>query len=864
MVKRSFLITSLSLLILLFLVDSAFALEITYPRVPGMEETPKECLELPPEEKLACYVKYIYHLSLSISGLVCFFAIISGGVLYLVSGGSVEKIKDARERISVGFLGAILLLFSYSILHLLNPQLVMLRLGKEEVGPPVPPTLPPIEEEIPTYVEIPLGWLIERVKTRAQIVETQAGVIHYLGAEEAVPNHASLKQLAQCLKKLTNECKCSEADTENCQLIGGECEGECVGDPCDRPVTKNFCQEFDIPDLCTENLREAIERVESKMGQVTSQLAEENEKLEKLKIALKNEKQRLELAEVLMRDASPPPTSRHDIAAIDKKEIKTLEVWEKMEPTFSVKDSGFAKSFSEKISFLSHPWFLSGILFPLTTLIFEKKIGKKKFFLLFFVLLLTFGLVFPSLNSTKAQEEVDLLPYFLNTRGNHICSGEYSEYFYVQITGPNEFKICKSLNCAEYSGYYEKFRYDDNYIYHMEDTTWATATGNVKCSNTNHDAFYRRYDQYGINCNNYQGLTTGAKWVPRTMRVGEDFFSQQSVVGFDKLTGACCPTQYSGDFGHHMKLIFHGTFILPNGVVVTNGIILKHESTGENFYFDDQKGWIGFDRGIPGTGAYIHGQVEDEPPPACQLIGGWEIGIQPVFPELPKKIEDDPATFYVLEAGNEDLIEMIETVVFESDNPSPPPDWEPPPPPPPPTDPGAVILNIPDLRQTDPRWASEKINDCNDKIGVYSPPCNVSTGCGCGPTSLTMILRYFGYDVYPDDVATNLDKNKEYFCGQGSSSYGLAKWAKENYALSFEGVGFSDLQTKIREGKPVMAACKHFGKGYGLDWAHISVIKGVEDGFVYFQDSVNGELIFAEEAVRDYFSCYSFHAFSGP
>ena len=113
-----------SLLIFTLFAFSVQALEIRYPQVPGMAETPTECLELNPEERMGCYIKYLYHFALMIAGIVCLAAVISGSILYLIAGPSVERIKEGKERMFVGILGIILLFSSYMLLNFLNPRLL--------------------------------------------------------------------------------------------------------------------------------------------------------------------------------------------------------------------------------------------------------------------------------------------------------------------------------------------------------------------------------------------------------------------------------------------------------------------------------------------------------------------------------------------------------------------------------------------------------------------------------------------------------------------------------------------------------------------------------------------------------------------
>lgn len=533
----------------IFRANFAFALEIKYPPIPGVK-TPQQFLKeieegtIEKEKALSLYVKYLFYLFLMIGGLITLGSTIFGGVKYLISGGNVPAIKDARERISAGILGLLIIFTSYILLLSLNPELTILSIQITEIKKVELPEIPFVESKVPIYIEIPLGRLIERVKTQSEIVRNEAEGVWYVGAENTEIDHTSVRELADCLKKLSEKCECPK--TEDCEPADSECKkGKCLKDPCDRPISGISCAEsIALP----PNLRDAIEEKKVELNLMKEELLKEREELLEASLALQYEYSRLKLAESLLRDSFSPPIHWATFIGIENKEIKKINPWEDI------------------------------------------------------------------------------------------------------------------------------------------------------------------------------------------------------------------------------------------------------------------------------------------------------------------AIEDDPATFYISEKENEELIKIVESIAVETFNPPFPPDWEPPPPPPPPQDPEAIILNIPPLYQGDPRWWDTPMDKCE----YYSPPRTLAC-CGCGPTSLTVILRYFGFDVWPDDIAPKLTA-KEYVCGQGSSLYGLALWARRNYGLSFEEIDFNALQAKIRAGKPIMVRCGNF---YGTGSGHISVIKGLEEGYVYFADSgrKKGNLIYSVEQVKT-FNCTHFYAFS--
>ncbi|MCK4781863.1 hypothetical protein KAS79_03000 [Candidatus Parcubacteria bacterium] len=123
--KKIFIFFSLIIFLSLCLTSFSFAaeeLEIEYPEVLGENLSAKPILSE--------YIKYIFHLALMLGGLIAFGALVSGGFRYMSSVGSPSAMDDAKNQITAGFLGLIILLSSYIVLNTINPQLVILKIGK--------------------------------------------------------------------------------------------------------------------------------------------------------------------------------------------------------------------------------------------------------------------------------------------------------------------------------------------------------------------------------------------------------------------------------------------------------------------------------------------------------------------------------------------------------------------------------------------------------------------------------------------------------------------------------------------------------------------------------------------------------------
>ncbi len=107
-------------LVLLFLPLSVFALNLTYPTLPGGFKL-NDATDLP---KL---VAWLYTLFVMISGLAAFVMIIWGGVQWMSSQGNPTATGDAKDKIQKALLGLLLVLASFLILQIINPELTLLK-----------------------------------------------------------------------------------------------------------------------------------------------------------------------------------------------------------------------------------------------------------------------------------------------------------------------------------------------------------------------------------------------------------------------------------------------------------------------------------------------------------------------------------------------------------------------------------------------------------------------------------------------------------------------------------------------------------------------------------------------------------------
>lgn len=100
---------------------TTLTLNLKYPTFGGFDinNTTPGILEI---------IAWAYALIVGISGFAAFVMIVWGGVQWLGSGGNPTAISDARDRIKSALLGLLLVLASFLILQIINPDLRILSL----------------------------------------------------------------------------------------------------------------------------------------------------------------------------------------------------------------------------------------------------------------------------------------------------------------------------------------------------------------------------------------------------------------------------------------------------------------------------------------------------------------------------------------------------------------------------------------------------------------------------------------------------------------------------------------------------------------------------------------------------------------
>ena len=112
------------LTVFLIFPSISLALELDYPEIGPEGQKIKIELGMDLNELIA----WFYYFIVGISGLAAFIMLVWGGFQWLTSVGSPAKISDAKERITSAFLGLMIILASFLILKVINPDLITLKL----------------------------------------------------------------------------------------------------------------------------------------------------------------------------------------------------------------------------------------------------------------------------------------------------------------------------------------------------------------------------------------------------------------------------------------------------------------------------------------------------------------------------------------------------------------------------------------------------------------------------------------------------------------------------------------------------------------------------------------------------------------
>ena len=164
--KPFFALAFLAVLLADLIPASSFALiklNLNYPEFGNITFDKAECEALPPGKVCGqnpnALIAWIYYFIVGIAGLAAFVMLVWGGVQWLTSGAIPSQAGEARDKIKNAIIGLLLVLASFLIIQVLNPELTIIGLSG----------LDPQSRKAPPYGEGIEGDSVPPGQTRAGI-----------------------------------------------------------------------------------------------------------------------------------------------------------------------------------------------------------------------------------------------------------------------------------------------------------------------------------------------------------------------------------------------------------------------------------------------------------------------------------------------------------------------------------------------------------------------------------------------------------------------------------------------------------------------------------------------------------------------
>lgn len=193
MLSKPTLFLSLLLLLLLFpMVGWSLVPQLDYPEIQGLGINIRERI-ISGDITLTDVARWLYWFFVIMGGVAAFIGLVTGGFKWLTSAGSPGRMSDAKNQIFASFIGLILLLGSWILLHTLDPQLVIF--PQFETSAPLEPALRLATEGLTdgfilhtssdTYPELQASFGDTRIEDTRQISVAGEAVIDLSGQGSA-------------------------------------------------------------------------------------------------------------------------------------------------------------------------------------------------------------------------------------------------------------------------------------------------------------------------------------------------------------------------------------------------------------------------------------------------------------------------------------------------------------------------------------------------------------------------------------------------------------------------------------------------------------------------------------------------------
>lgn len=180
-------------------------LETDYPQITDSAPSTTET-------SLPQYIKYVFTFIVAVLGIIALSSLILAGIKYVNSYGNPAKLSEAKSQMLSSFWGSLMLLGSFVLLQIINPNLTQL-----EVSPVV--EIPAQSLPATPITPVPTEDLLTRIK---------------IFSEAAKDTAQTIKKTAEDIKKATDKCDCKNSNSIcACEGLKLKCQPKiCYGNPC--------------------------------------------------------------------------------------------------------------------------------------------------------------------------------------------------------------------------------------------------------------------------------------------------------------------------------------------------------------------------------------------------------------------------------------------------------------------------------------------------------------------------------------------------------------------------------------------------------------------------------------------------------
>lgn len=154
----------------------AVDLELNYPTIPGVGNIEKGQDIEDKGEKMAFYARYVLRLAFYIVLGICIIVLIAAGIMYITAGAKPATVVAAKLMVQRAFLGLFILVASYSVLYLINPQLLIVQVDFQE-----PEDVSFVSTVISGEAGVIRGYSIDQIYIASTTLEEAADELYYYG-----------------------------------------------------------------------------------------------------------------------------------------------------------------------------------------------------------------------------------------------------------------------------------------------------------------------------------------------------------------------------------------------------------------------------------------------------------------------------------------------------------------------------------------------------------------------------------------------------------------------------------------------------------------------------------------------------------